>query len=625
MSGRIVADPARLRAYREEAGGMVEALEYRTSELALALDRFRASDGWWAFLAQVPPLDIDLGAATGRLRLVGEWVERVAGVFESIDRMAAPGPLDGWLRRALLASIPTLGEGGEPELVFDGRRWILSGSSDSDHIRLDPRSDGGFTVTIRTFGARGDLAATTELALSAEQAADLAIRAGEGHNVIEIPPDADIAVTITAGGGDDLVGWDSGADAGFRVGGGGDQRIFFSGGDNVVYGGAGDNELYGGSGNDYLEGGGGDNRVFAGGGDTNVLYGGTGNDLLVGSAGGNDFLVGGDGNDVLHGLGGTNTLTATGGDNIVWGGAGDDTIILGAGDNVAHGGDGRNTLSGIVTTTASSNIHRRVRVEVDGAAGSRALELRRPDWMSDDEWAAWRQRVSTDLDLVRHTRAGLAGLQALDEAADDAGATVVLAPYGTMDDPDDAFSTERWLERGNVLGGNFAAPPNSSSAPGDGSALVNYGPAHIDALDARPPIVSLYHELSHSWDQLMGGTEPGTYTERLVDADGNPVTDVLGQAVERTAPLAEINSVGHDLTGDGGIDSRPSAGGHEHPEALTENSLRRELGWGERASYTIDPHRLELDPSIDVSQLRIELDVPAVPDDESWWGRLWPF
>ena len=155
----------------------------------------------------------------------------------------------------------------------------------------------------------------------------------------------------------------------------------------------------------------------------------------------------------------------------------------------------------------------------------------------------------------------------------------------------------------NGLPGSFAAPPNNPHST-DGDASVHYNTWSPTALDERPPVASLYHELAHSFDQVSGGTRPGDYTETLVDDEGEVVDT-------HTAPMAEINSVGHDLDGDGDLDTQSSDGGRHHPTALTENALRDDLGWDRRPSYTFSPD----DVAAHDGEVRID-DVDPAPDDE---------
>lgn len=133
-----------------------------------------------------------------------------------------------------------------------------------------------------------------------------------------------------------------------------------------------------------------------------------------------------------------------------------------------------------------------------GEPGAQAIVTPKPDWMTDAEYEAWLERIDSDLvpffDSDRH---------------------VVVVPYGDTgsiaDGPDGRpYSVADWMAVG---GGNESLPGNYASPPGnavDDDALVSYGGAHSTASDDRPPVLSLIHELSHSHDQISGGTEAVT-------------------------------------------------------------------------------------------------------------------
>ncbi|HEX8064325.1 MAG TPA: cadherin domain-containing protein, partial [Allosphingosinicella sp.] len=133
----------------------------------------------------------------------------------------------------------------------------------------------------------------------------------------EGPISIDVAATIDAGGGDDVV---HGGDMG-----------------NNLLGGAGNDTLYGGRLDDWLLGGDGADSIHAGdeagnfAGDGNYLDGGAGNDTLYGGEG-SDWLEGGDGDDVVEGRGGEDILTGGAGHDILRGGTGGDTYLIRAGD-----------------------------------------------------------------------------------------------------------------------------------------------------------------------------------------------------------------------------------------------------------------------------------------------------
>ncbi|HYP06095.1 MAG TPA: calcium-binding protein, partial [Bryobacteraceae bacterium] len=132
------------------------------------------------------------------------------------------------------------------------------------------------------------------------------------------PVAVDVAATIDAGGGDDVV---HAGDLG-----------------NNVFGGAGNDTLYGGRLDDWLLGGDGNDSLHAGaqagglGGDGNYLNGGAGDDQLHGREG-SDWLEGGEGTDRLVGGAGGDILAggAGAGDDLE-GGSGDDIYLFRLGD-----------------------------------------------------------------------------------------------------------------------------------------------------------------------------------------------------------------------------------------------------------------------------------------------------
>lgn len=584
MADVVRARPEALRAYADVAGDVSGDLGARSGEVGAALDGFRATDGWQEFLPDIPPLDIDLDAARGRVDRLGSWVAQVASAFEAVDRSGVVA-MD---QARLLATVPRLAAGA-PRLVQVDGRWILSGSDQSDHIVLAER-DGALVARVGRLDSSGTLR-YEEVPLSDEQARNLVIRTGDGNDVIEVPPSASLGITAWTGRGDDLVGA-AGDNFGVRLGGGGADALFLGEGDDVAFGGAGDDRLWGGAGRDVLDGQDGNDQL--GGGDGyDVLYGGRGDDRLGGGRG-NDALEGGSGRDEVAGDAGDDILSGGRDEDRLVGGLGHDRLLGGRGADDADGGFGSDTA--VAEEGERASAERRITIALDGDPGDTAIEVRQPEWMGDEEFAAWSERIDSDLELIRTTPQGRAGLEALDERAEGTDTNwlpfvgrsrrVVVVPYGDTEAPDAALTVERWLDElspdggAASLGGNYASPPGGAL---DDDALVNYGGSHSAALDDRPPVASLYHELAHSYDQLGGGTEGGKYTEVLRAADGSEIsrnTDV---------PRAEINSVGVDLDSDGGFDTRPNADGEEHPAALTENSLRDDLGWERRPSYTLVP------------------------------------
>jgi hypothetical protein len=360
-------------------------------------------------------------------------------------------------------------------------------------------------------------------------------------------------------------------------------------------GGRGDDRIYGGGGDDMIDGQDGDDLVVlgaAGVGGLQAAYGGRGNDRLVGGAG-RDVLEGGNGDDTLRGGSGGDLLSGGRGNDSLVGGDGDDVLSGGRGSDAFDPGDGTDLayVDGHVTTAAE----RTMVVALDGSPGDYAIEVVQPPWMSDAEFAAFTERIDSDLELMRTTPAGRTGLSSLDDAAAatdsrwnpfDADRVVRIYPYGTADGPAtiEVGGVDRPYEPGDWAAGRGV--PGSAAYTSD---QVLYNTHGLTARDARPPVFSVYHEMGHSWDVLHGGWPDGQYTETFVDADGNVVA-------VRTANRAELNAAGLP------VGTFPAQDGTPHPIEMTENALRRDLGWPERESY-VDPHvdydRVEFDSIAD--------------------------
>lgn len=184
-----------------------------------------------------------------------------------------------------------------------GQTTIEAGDSDDTINVLKTTHDGdGFVIA----GGGGLIADSTGLRVNGHSSAGSAVT-------------IEVAATIDAGGGDDIV---HAGDMG-----------------NNVFGGAGNDTLYGGRLDDWLLGGDGNDTLDAGdgaglGGDGNYLDGGAGNDIVTGREG-SDWLEGGDGVDHLTGGGGDDILAGGAGDgDILEGGLDDDQYLVRRGDGV---------------------------------------------------------------------------------------------------------------------------------------------------------------------------------------------------------------------------------------------------------------------------------------------------
>lgn len=570
--------------------------------LRAALDGFRATAGWADYVSDVPPYDVELGVLADQLGTLGATLAAIGDRAAAMDEAGVVTFDSGELGRlADQLDLPAV------DLVEVGDRWVLSTTGDNEHVQVVEGREG-WMVRVGVQQADGTISYLPPRRLTDAQARNLVIRTAGGDDVIEVPAHARLHLTVWTGDGDDMA-TAHGDGSVPLTGGGGDDTIFLGDGDDLALGGGGDDRLYGGDGRDSLHGQGGDDLVIGGAG-FDTAYGGRGDDLLAGGAG-RDVLEGGSGADDLSGGTGADVLSGGRGDDVLDGGAGGDRLFGGRGQDRIDGGAGSDTV-----VTDGEDVHRRteqtITVALDGDPGDYAVVTPRPDWMSDAEYDAWQERIDSDLELLRTTPSGQDGLAALDDASGasdsawnpfDADSRVVVMPYGTPGEGQAAFDPTEWMRSGTGgLPGSFAAPENNPHAT-DGDATVQYNTWSPTALDDRPPVASVYHELAHSFDQVSGGTQAGDYTETLVDRDGDPVRT-------NDAPMAEINSVGHDLDGDGDIDTQPSAGGRDHPAALTENALRDDLGWDARPSYTIPPGSVEaVDGQVEFS------DVDPDPED----------
>ncbi|MGI8940095.1 MAG: hypothetical protein ACR2JF_18140, partial [Iamia sp.] len=120
----------------------------------------------------------------------------------------------------------------------------------------------------------------------------------------------------------------------------------------------------------------------------------------------------------MTGRGGAGDDILSGGrdDDLLDGGAGSDQLLGGRGVDTVDGGGGANDTATDQDLTA--DIDTTVIIELTGDPGSYAIDMGdQPEWMTGAEWAAWRERLDSDLELLRTTESGRAGLIALDEAS----------------------------------------------------------------------------------------------------------------------------------------------------------------------------------------------------------------
>jgi hypothetical protein len=552
------ADPALLRRWSTGAAGVVTDLGTTIGPLRSALDGFRSSEGWQEWLDAVPPLDVDVAAGRSR---VDRWAEFVAGVatgFEQADAGAAPGTVITVEDDELAPHVPD--PPSPVALVTEGDRTILVGTDGDDHVRVTVE-DGQLVVEV--FDEHGD--SLGRRVLTDAEADGFAIRAGSGDDVLEVDPDVEIGITLLGGDGADDVGRQDGDPGQYstRVGGGGDDQIYGGDGDDILAGGAGDDGVYGGEGDDVLDGQSGDDHVSGGeGGDQ--IYGGTGADTILGQTG-DDYLEGGEGDDTVDG--GAD-------DDVVSGGRDDDTIRGGEGDDVIYGGAGQDDVAGgagydeaYVQDEDTVDLARRIEVQVDGVGGDVWIEPR-PEWMSEEAYSEWRERIYADIDLLAASPAGRRVLEEISrEAGDDMawlmGRDVIrIRPYSYAEYPN-------------------SGPHNSIGGEIDNEPGVAFDPnLHWDG--GGPTL--LVHELAHAYDIQRGewadseSLEDAGFEDRVEPDDDYRQT--LPDGTEEVDPIPEVNSVGIDLDGDGERDMLD-----DHPEWFTENEIRDEMGIPNRDTY----------------------------------------
>lgn len=349
----------------------------------------------------------------------------------------------------------------------------------------------------------------------------LVVRTGAGDDRVRVAPAVAAAVTVLAGSGDDRV---DGGD--LLHGAGGGDTLLGRDGDDLLLGGAGRDYLDAGAGADTADGGRGDDTVYGLGGD-DTLRGGAGRDHLSGGRG-DDLVSGGDGDDVLVG------------------GAGADLLDGAAGFDRAY-----RDLADPAAEVESSHVAPQV------TPGGGITVVGTPEFT---------ERVESDLDLLRASPVGRRMLAELD--------TALVAADGWL--PGDGPDTLEVRELPSGTGNGFAGV-----AAGDADRhFIEYEPGFQALPGDAPPVVVLYHELAHVWDDLAGHQRTGAHSRDDVMWDGRDWTPVPDR--ERVAVGLPIDDDGDPTT--------PERLDPHHPYPLTENALRDELGVSGRQTYGT-PHR----------------------------------
>ena len=472
---------------------------------------------------------------------------------------------------------------------------------DTVRVRVDPRT-GEQVVTVNG----------TAVVLPAGKL--LTIRAGAGHDTVEVASGTAVNLTLLGGDGDDVL---RGGDGDDRVlglagrddveagagddrvtagagrqrlpdelpviewvdGGAGDDIVYGGTGSTVVLGGDGDDRATGGAGDDTVDGGAGDDTLTGGAGTDNVHGragddtggGGAGRDYLDGGAG-DDTLAGGLGDDTLYGLSGADRLDGGAGQDHLDGGHGEDALVGGAGADILSGGRGDDTLLGgagadrLYLGHGDDTAHPgagedtafvRAGVAATGAEHAVAEHVVTVDitdvgsYIRIEGSPEFVERVEADLDLLRNSPVGQQMLGNLERA--HRGSELLSFPGDGLtirETPED----------------NGFADPNRDTL-GRPHPYIEYNPS-FDTLYDGPPVVILYHEMAHVFDYVNGTIDEGTYT-----GPGN-----------EDVPNSERVAVGLPIDHDGDP-ATPERVDPDHPIQFTENGLRAELGVPHRPNY----------------------------------------
>ena len=294
------------------------------------------------------------------------------------------------------------------------------------------------------------------------------------------------------------------------------------------------NQLFGGAGNDYIEGGGGSDLIEGGAG-YDVLYGLGGDDEIHGGAG-NDYIDGGTGNDRLFGEAGRDNLIGGQGDDELHGGSGDDLLVGAQGSDLLDAAEGSDR---VVSSGAGDTVN------ANASSSVQTLEpVRVPSNFSVNGDRLDRDRIASDLDALASLPHGQKMFGEI--ARTGHSVAIELTPDGSAC-------------------ASFAG--NTRSGVGsDSQIFYNAGKIALSTdmpWANRAPIVSLYHEMCHSYNAAVGNMDKGWYQK-----DGTKMPNGEG------TPGLEYQAVGIDVTG---IEA--------NDPLLTENGLRDLLGYQKREEY----------------------------------------
>ncbi len=399
----------------------------------------------------------------------------------------------------------------------------------NDEIYITAGENNGLIVTINGQETKYDASVLSRLVIDG----------GKGDDRIIVDEKVTTGLRLTGGEGNDYI-----------IGGSGGDVIFDNYGSNTINGAAGNdviiahgvdlkdgkgNRIEGGAGDDYLEGGNGSDHMSGGDG-YDVIYGLGGDDEIHGGAG-NDYLDGGEGNDTIYGDEGNDNLIGGKGDDILRGGAGNDLLIGASGSDDIDGEGGSNR---IISSGSMDTIKAGADDSVQTLETKPMTRYVSP-WGKDDYEEI---RVQSDLETLANTENG----QFYSQTMFDAG-----------------HNTDIRM----TVGGSSCRSDDGCDVPGIGSDSTIYYAFSKIALTGdvpwanRAPIVSLFHEMCHSYNAALGNMDRNFY-----DYDGNKVRSQDGLRG------VEFQAVGI-----------PNPSVTPNPTLMTENSLRELFGYERRERY----------------------------------------
>ncbi len=354
---------------------------------------------------------------------------------------------------------------------------------------------------------------------------------------------------------------------------GGNDRILTSGGNDKIFSGNGNDNIEAGNGKDYIDAGNGSDVMNGNIGD-DIIYASTGNDTVISSSG-SDYIDLGPGNDfyrynqLISSSGGTITPVDSNND-IISGGDGNDTFEALDSSDLVISGNGADVINSISADSRPRIIGQRA--EDSTNTGSQKTPDALKNFINDTPIQSWN---AAPLSIV--------GSPEFKSRVQDDLTTLASLPLskdyinGISNAPSPFKIQIKELD--SLINNGYALPLEPftfiESTPegnvrGKGSASdVSYNPSFY-ANGLQYPIVTLYHELIHSYNFSNGrdapGNNPPNGPNRELQTVGLPLS---ADALKLPKEMIELKDsiVGNPLT------------------SLTENGLRSTLGAPLRPSY----------------------------------------